>query len=179
MRQLSVRHFRERHPTRALAQCRHASNFRLGGATLARLIAGARSAMRRPHGCRRFMKKQAFHRFYPVTTDSSKPVKVGIAADPTQMFGSIQSSNFLPLRLHRVWRLPGRQISERIESDFKAHFRALCVRGEWFESHLVLPKRDRALEGCRGHERQPTTTRQRSRGLPVRRALTTDSAWRA
>lgn len=93
--------------------------------------------MRRPHGFRRFTKRQAFHSLYLVTTESSNPVKVGIAADPSHRFASIQSSNFVRLRLHRVWWLAGRQISGRIEKDFKAHFGTRCVRGEWFEVGLV------------------------------------------
>lgn len=93
--------------------------------------------MRRPHGFRRFTNKQAFHSLYLVTTESGTPVKVGIAADPAHRFSSIQCSNFIRLRLHRVWWLAGRQISGRIEKDFKARFGALCVRGEWFEVGLA------------------------------------------
>ena len=93
--------------------------------------------MRRPHGFRRFTKKQEFHSIYLVTTESATPVKVGIAVNPSHRFASIQSSNFVQLRLHRFWWLPGRQITVRIESDFKEHFGARCVRGEWFDVALA------------------------------------------
>ncbi|MEI6203549.1 MAG: GIY-YIG nuclease family protein [Enhydrobacter sp.] len=64
-------------------------------------------------------------------------MKVGIASDPAHRFASIQSCNFVLLRLHRFWWLPGRQISARIESGFKKHFSARCVRGEWFDVPLL------------------------------------------
>jgi len=94
--------------------------------------------MRRPHGFRRFTKKQAFHSLYLVTTESGTPVKVGIAANPHARFASHQSSNFVPLRLHRFWWVAGRQISVRIESNFKEHFGDRCIRGEWFD--VALPE---------------------------------------
>jgi hypothetical protein len=61
---------------------------------------------------------------------------VGIAVDPAQRFASIQSSNFIPLRLHRFWWLPGRLISARIETEFKQHFVDRRIRGEWFDMSL-------------------------------------------
>ena len=92
--------------------------------------------MRRPHGFRRFTKKQEFHSLYLVTTESATPVKVGIAANPHARFASHQSSNFVQLRLHRFWWVAGRQISVRIEGDFKEHFSGRCIRGEWFDVPL-------------------------------------------
>lgn len=92
--------------------------------------------MRRPHGFRAFTKKQEFHSLYLVTTESGAPVKVGIAANPHARFGSHQSSNFIALRLHRFWWVAGRQISVRIEGDFKEHFSGRCIRGEWFDVPL-------------------------------------------
>ena len=92
--------------------------------------------MRRPHGFLEFTERQGFHCLYLVTTESGAPVKVGIAVDPAQRLASIQSSNFIPLRLHRFWWLPGRLISARIETAFKRHFGARCIRGEWFDVSL-------------------------------------------
>ena len=92
--------------------------------------------MRRPHGFRRFTKKPEFHSLYLVTTESATPVKVGIAVNPSHRFASIQSSNFVQLRLHRFWWVAGRQISVRIEGDFKEHFSGRCIRGEWFDVPL-------------------------------------------
>ncbi|WP_425067850.1 GIY-YIG nuclease family protein [Reyranella sp.] len=102
--------------------------------------------MRRPHGFRRFTKKQAFHSLYLVTTESGTPVKVGIASNPHARFNAHQSSNFVPLRLHRFWWVAGRQISVRIEDDFKEHFGARCVRGEWFE--VALPEAEAFIEAA-------------------------------
>jgi Meiotically up-regulated gene 113 len=92
--------------------------------------------MRRPQGFHALTEKQGFHSLYLITTEDAVPVKVGIAVDPTHRFGCIQSSNFTLLRLHRFWWLPGRQISVKIESGFKEHFSARCVRGEWFDVPL-------------------------------------------
>jgi hypothetical protein len=93
--------------------------------------------MRRPHGFHAFTDKQGFHSIYLVTTEDAAPVKVGIATDPAQRFASIQTSNFVLLRLYRFWWLPGRQVSAKIESGFKEHFSARCVRGEWFAVPLA------------------------------------------
>jgi hypothetical protein len=93
--------------------------------------------MKRPRGFRAFTKKQEFHSLYLVTTESGAPVKVGIATNPHARFSAIQTSHFVSLRLHRFWWLAGRQISIRIESDFKEHFRDRCIRGEWFDVTLL------------------------------------------
>ena len=102
--------------------------------------------MRRPHGFRAFTDKQGFHSLYLITTEDAVPVKVGIATDPAHRFASIQSCNFVLLRLHRFWWLPGRQISARIESGFKKHFSARCVRGEWFD--VPLSKAEEFVEAA-------------------------------
>ena len=88
--------------------------------------------MRRPHGFEQFIEKQGFHAIYLVTSDHSA-FKVGIAEDPISRLGQLQTANFLPLRLHRFWWLPGPAISRRIESAFKEHFAAWNIRGEWFD----------------------------------------------
>ena len=92
--------------------------------------------MKRPHGFRAFTGRQGFHSIYLITTQNASPVKVGIAVDPSERFSCIQTSNFVALQLYRAWWVAGRQISTRIERDFKAHFGARCVRGEWFDVPL-------------------------------------------
>lgn len=73
-----------------------------------------------------------------MTTESNTLVKVGIAADPLKRFSAIQSANFVLLRLHKFWWVAGQLISERIERDFKDHFKECNIRGEWFD--LSLPR---------------------------------------
>lgn len=92
--------------------------------------------MRRPQGFRKFASRQGFHSLYLITTETSTPVKVGIAADPANRLSNIQTSNFNLLHLHRVWWLAGPQISARIEAEFKTYFNQRCVRGEWFDVPL-------------------------------------------
>jgi hypothetical protein len=91
----------------------------------------------RPWGFAKFTKREGFHSLYLITTETDAPVKVGIAADPRSRFGDIQSAHFVVLRLHRAWWLPGRPISKRIEDEFKEHFKAYNVRGEWFDMPLA------------------------------------------
>ena len=92
--------------------------------------------MKRPLGFREFIEKEGFHTVYLVTTERDSPVKVGIAADPAERFAHIQFHNFVRLRLHRVWWMAGRKISERTERAFKNHFAPRCIRGEWFDLPL-------------------------------------------
>jgi len=94
--------------------------------------------LRRPHGFQEFVKKQGFHSLYLVTTDDGSPVKVGIAADPMERFAALQTANFVSLRMHRFWWMPGRKITVRIESAFKDHFQAHNIRGEWFDLSLSM-----------------------------------------
>jgi hypothetical protein len=103
----------------------------------AHLSTAYQTTVKRPWGFKRFTKRQGFHSLYLVTTESETPVKVGIAADPLVRFNCHQSSNFVALRLHRAWWLPGRPISKRIEKAFKEHFNSRNVRGEWFDIPLA------------------------------------------
>jgi len=93
--------------------------------------------LRRPYGFLEFIKKQGFHSLYLVTTETDNPVKVGIAKDPLERLSAIQSANFLPIRMHRFWWMPGRKVTVRIESAFKNHFQSQNIRGEWFDLPLT------------------------------------------
>lgn len=93
-------------------------------------------AIRRPWGFERFIKQQGFHGIYLVTTERGAPVKVGITENPVSRFGQLQSDNFVLLRFHRFWWLPGRPVSKKIESEFKSHFEPQNIRGEWFDTPL-------------------------------------------
>ncbi|MEO5375103.1 MAG: GIY-YIG nuclease family protein [Alphaproteobacteria bacterium] len=102
--------------------------------------------MARPIGFDDFVKRQGFHTIYLVTPEEGHgPVKVGVAVDPYVRFSSHQSSNFIPLRLHRFWWVAGQRVALRIESTFKDHFKPFCVRGEWFD--LLLPLAEAFIEG--------------------------------
>ena len=90
----------------------------------------------RPHGFQEFIRKQGFHSLYLVTTDTDSPVKVGIAEDPVKRLGDLQTANFVPLRMHRFWWMPGKRITARVESAFKERFQSMNVRGEWFDLPL-------------------------------------------
>lgn len=100
--------------------------------------------MQRPHGFHDFIKKEGFHSIYLISTETGNPMKVGIAADPVDRFNSIQSSNFLSLRLHRYWWMPGRKLTVRIENAFKEQFQNQVIRGEWFD--LPLPTAENFIE---------------------------------
>ena len=105
----------------------------------------------RPHGFQEFIRKQGFHSLYLMTTEADNPVKVGIATDPVDRLAALQSANFVSLRIHRFWWMPGRQITARIESAFKDHFQSVNVRGEWFD--LPLPTAEVFIEAsisCHG-----------------------------
>jgi len=92
--------------------------------------------LRRSYGFQEFIRKQGFHSIYLVTTETDNPVKVGITRDPLERFSTIQSANFVPIRLHRFWWIPGRKVTERIEKVFKGHFQLCNIRGEWFNLPL-------------------------------------------
>ncbi len=92
--------------------------------------------MSRPRGFQEFIKKKGFHSLYLVTTDTDNPVKVGIATDPLRRMRQLQTSNFMSLRIHRFWWMPGQPITARVESAFKCHFQPQNVRGEWFDLPL-------------------------------------------
>ena len=92
--------------------------------------------MLRPYGFQEFIRKQGFHSLYLLTTDTDNPVKVGISEDPVKRLGDLQTANFVPLRIHRFWWMPGQRITARIESAFKDHFQPHNVRGEWFDLPL-------------------------------------------
>ena len=100
--------------------------------------------MRRPYGFQDFIRKQGFHSLYLVTTETENPVKVGIAEDPMDRLGALRSANFVPLRMHRFWWMPGKKVTVRIESAFKSHFHSRNVRGEWFD--LPLPTAEGFIE---------------------------------
>ena len=91
----------------------------------------------RPHGFREYIDEHGFHSLYLITTERSRPVKVGIATDPFDRLSNLQCAHFEALRFHRFWWLPGQPISSRIERAFKQHFAPQMVRGEWFD---VRPK---------------------------------------
>ncbi len=94
--------------------------------------------LRRPYGFQEFIRKQGFHSIYLMTTETDNPVKVGIARDPLERLSTIQSANFLTIRMHRFWWMPGRKITVRIENAFKSHFQSRNIRGEWFDLSLKL-----------------------------------------
>ena len=79
-------------------------------------------AIRRPSGFERFIKQQGFHGIYLITTEHDSPVKVEITEDPVSRFNHLQAANFVLLRFHRFWGLPGRPVSKKIEAEFKSHF---------------------------------------------------------
>jgi hypothetical protein len=87
----------------------------------------------RPPGFKNYVAQQGFHTVYLVTTARSCPTKVGIARDPVRRLGGLQAGHFDQLSFHRFWWLPGRPIAARIERQFKEHFAAMAVRGEWFD----------------------------------------------
>jgi hypothetical protein len=88
---------------------------------------------RRPRGFQRYIVEQGFHGLYLVTTERRGPLKVGIASDPVARFANLQNAHFEPLRLYRLWWLPGYPISSRIERAFKEQFAPDLIRGEWFD----------------------------------------------
>ncbi len=90
----------------------------------------------RPRGFQEFINKKGFHSLYLVTTDTDNPVKVGIAKNPEKRMADIQTSNFVSLRMHRFWWMPGKPVTARIECAFKCHFQPQNVRGEWFDLSL-------------------------------------------
>jgi len=92
--------------------------------------------LQRPIGFAEFVKKNGFHSVYLITPDSGNPVKVGVAEDPADRLGNLQTANFLPLRIHRFWWMPGKQVTLRVESAFKEHFQPQNIRGEWFDLPL-------------------------------------------
>jgi hypothetical protein len=96
----------------------------------------------RPHGFKDYIAEQGFHTVYLVTTTRKSPVKVGIARDPVQRLGCLQSGHFEQLKFHRFWWLPGRPIAARIEREFKEYFAAAALRGEWFD---VAPSKAEAF----------------------------------
>ena len=101
-------------------------------------------ALRRPHSFKRFIRKNSFHSIYLITTEIGNPVKVGIAEDHLQRLAALQVAHFAQLQLYRFWWMPGKLITERIESAFKDQFASENIRGEWFD--LPLPVAEAFIE---------------------------------
>lgn len=60
------------------------------------------------------------------------PVKVGIGANPSVRLNSLQTGNPKPLRLHRSFAVPNREIALQLEQAFHATQKDTRLCGEWF-----------------------------------------------
>lgn len=65
----------------------------------------------------------------------SEPVKVGISANPASRLSSINTAAPFRVALHRVFRMPSREMAQALERKFHELNADKRLNGEWF--HMV------------------------------------------
>ncbi len=97
---------------------------------------------KRPIAFDEFLRLNALHAVYVVTTADHTISKIGMADDPPKRFGAIQSSNFVDLELFRYWFVAGRPLSEKVEAAIKTLYQPSLIRGEWYRIPADLMARE-------------------------------------
>lgn len=89
------------------------------------------------HGLLHYLKQNRYSAVYVVGHEDGPPhpVKIGIAEDLKSRMGSIQTGNWLPLKLFGHWWTAGTPLSRRVEKACHEFFieAGRQVRGEWFD----------------------------------------------